>query len=428
MKRIFSIGTLAMLISATTISCNNDDSGVFSKNPMERENEQKQELQELLVGATEGWKFNYFPEENGLGGFTFLMKFTKEGKVTMVSDFTEEGYTEKTTDYELQLRGTTSLVFVDETWIHELSDPINSALRTAKGFEGEFQYRYYGFDDNSIFFRGTRKFDKEFSFVRATKEDWTNFNDRKHAIATIADADAPVFRSIEIDKNGEVSKYDAMYSGVLRYLTFNDGESQELVPGKNGLGIGFTNEGILVEPGIIVDNVEYKDFKWNESTEEFISSNDSGTSVKIKNVTHPDSWPNDYKDIMFGRGQVGMGFIKDFLMAAPGNSAKFLEFVRPVDLERIQLIFQNQSVNIAYIKNDGQRFDYQARLTDTGISGKMSNGRWASSNVTAEIKDLHEVLFGYGEILLKKQRYTVQAPNSIATLYCGGIVFDNYLF
>lgn len=416
------------MISATTVSCNNDDSGVFSKNPMERESEQQKELKDLLVNAEQGWKFNYFPEESGLGGFTFLMKFNAEGKVTMVSDFSEEGYTENTTDYELQLRGTTSLVFVDETWIHLLSDPINSALRTAKGFEGEFQYRYYGFDDNSIFFRGTREFDKEFSFVRATKEDWANFEGRKSAISTIADDDAPVFRSIEVDKNGSVNKYDAMYSGVLRYLTFNDGVSQELMPGKSGLGIGFSNDGLLVEPAIVVDGEKYQDFKWNESTQEFISSNGSGTSVKIKNVTHPDSWTDDYKDIMFSNNQVSMGFIKGRLMSAPGNSTKFLEAVQPVDLERIQLMFRNGTVTIVYILNNDQRFDYQSSLTDTGISGKMSNGRWLNSNVTDEIKNLHDVLFAYGEILLKEQRYTVQATNTIMTAYCGGVVFDNYLF
>ena len=422
-KRIFSIGALALMISATTVSCNNDDSGVFSKNPMERESEQQKELKDLLVNADQGWKFNYFPEESGLGGFTFLMKFNAEGKVTMVSDFSEEGYTENTTDYELQLRGTTSLVFVDETWIHKLSDPINSALRTAKGFEGEFQYRYYGFDDNSIFFRGTRVFDKEFSFVRATKEDWANFEGRKTAMELISDEDVPLFRSIEVDKNGQIAKYDATYSGILRYLEFSQGTSQELMPGKNGIGVGFSNDGLLVEPAIIVDGEKYQDFQWNESTKEFISSNGSGTSVKIKNVAYPDVWSDVYKSYMFTNRTVETTFFKEDLLNTPSISQKARNILTDSNIQEIHFTFRNGTVKIEY----DQRYSYNANLRDTGKSGLITSGSWSNaSTVPQAIKDLHESLFGYGDLLLKEQRYNIKYSNQIVTLYCGGVVFDTY--
>ncbi|MBB1150621.1 DUF4302 domain-containing protein [Myroides sp. NP-2] len=422
-KRIFSIGALALMISATTVSCNNDDSGVFSKNPMERESEQQKELKDLLVNAEQGWKFNYFPEESGLGGFTFLMKFNAEGKVTMVSDFSEEGYTENTTDYELQLRGTTSLVFVDETWIHKLSDPINSALRTAKGFEGEFQYRYYGFDDNSIFFRGTRVFDKEFSFVRATKEDWANFEERKTAMELISDEDVPLFRSIEVEKNGQIAKYDATYSGILRYLEFSQGASQELMPGKNGIGVGFSNDGLLVEPAIIVDGEKYQDFQWNESTKEFISSNGSGTSVKIKNVAYPDVWSDVYKSYMFTNRTVETTFFKEDLLNTPSISQKARNILTDANIQEIHFTFRNGTVKIEY----DRRYSYNANLRDTGKSGLITSGSWSNaSTVPQAIKDLHESLFGYGDLLLKEQRYNIKYTNQIVTLYCGGVVFDTY--
>ncbi|MGG5505993.1 MULTISPECIES: DUF4302 domain-containing protein [unclassified Myroides] len=426
MKRLLNIGVLSLLISGAIVSCKSDD-GVFSQNPIEREQEQAKELKDLLVGAKDGWKFQYFTQESALGGFTFLMTFEEDGHVTMVSDHADEGFNALRTEYEIQLRGTTSLVFVDKSWIHELSDPTKSALRIAKGFEGEFQYRYNGHDENSIFFKGTRDINKNMSFVRATSEDWKNFEDRKEAIKNIGNEDVPIFRSLEVDKAGVVTKYDATYSGVLRFLEFNVGDSQDLIPGKKGVGIGFTNTGLYVQPAIDVDGEQFSDFNWNESTKEFVSSNGSGTAVKIKNVKYPEVWTDEYKSYMFANRNTGTGFIKEHLMSAPSNSEKFLRLIRPIALDRIQFQFGRSSVEIEYQTPSGN-FTYIARLTDTGKSGKMSNGSWATSNVPNNIKELHDELFGYGDLMLKEQTYNVKFTNKVVTIYCGGVVMDTYKF
>ncbi|WP_413513383.1 DUF4302 domain-containing protein [Myroides odoratus] len=423
-KRIFSIGVLTFALSASVVSCKSDDN-VFAESPFEREKAQKEELTKALNSSDKGWKFTYFTDDTGLGAFTFLMDFDENGKVTMISDFDDESYTPDVSEYEVQLRATTSLVFATGSWIHKLSDPTNSALRAARGFEGEFQFRYYGSDENTIFFRGTKDFKQELKFVKATQEDWDKFAERKATIGIISNEDIPVFRSIEVEKGGTVEKFDATFSPILRFYNFNEGVDQTLLPGLEGVGVGFTNEGIVLSPAIKIDGEAFESFVLEPVTNEFVSVNSGNTKVRIKNVARPDKWSNVYKNYMFSSAQTGIIFFKEDLLNTPSISQKAKNILSAADVQRIDIIFQNGVFIVVYDDNDSQI--YQGNITDTGKSGQVTGGNWrAPSSVPQNIKDLHQALFGYGDILLKEQEYTIKYINKIVTLYCGGVVFDNY--
>ncbi len=420
-KRFFSIGLLAFTLSASFVGCKSDDN-VFSENPNERLKAQETELFNALNSSPDGWKFTYFTDDTGLGGFTFLMDFDVDGNVTMISDFDDEGYTKDVSEYEIQLRGTTSLVFATGSWIHKLSDPTNSALRAARGFEGEFQFRYYGSDENNIYFRGTKDFKQELTFEKATKEDWNKFEDRKTTIEIISNPDIPVFRSVEIEKSGNVEKYDATFSPILRFYDFNEGVNQALMPGLTGFGVGFSNDGLVVSPAIKVDGESFSTFNYNAANNEFVSVNSGDTKVRIKNVNRPDKWSDIYKSYMFTSTRSRVTFFKEDLLSTPSISQKAIDVLSAASIGSIDLYFQNGTVRINY----DNRYDYQANLTDTGSGGLMNNGRWTSSSVPQAIKDLHDVLFAHQDLLIKEQEYTIKYSNKIVTVYCGGIVFDTY--
>ncbi len=146
-------GVLGLFLLTAVISCNKDDESIFDKTATERLSAQEAELRGALDSSEYGWKLVYFTDDTSLGGFTFLFDFIDENNVRMVSDFDDETLTPLTSEFEIQLRSTTSLVFVTNNHIHKLSDPIDSPVETAKGYKGDFQFRYYGKTEDEIIFR-----------------------------------------------------------------------------------------------------------------------------------------------------------------------------------------------------------------------------------------------------------------------------------
>ena len=427
LKKIIRIGLLAMALSTVVTGCKSNDDSVFEKSPNQRASEQSEQLEKLLVDSEFGWKFHYFPEDSALGGFTFLMKFDDQGKVVMVSDFTDEGYTEKESEYEIQLRSTTSLVFTTNTYIHELSDPINSVLRYGRGYEGEFQFRFYGFDDDNIYFRGTHDSTKEFNFIKATAEDWSNFESRKSVMAEIGNPEVAVFRSIEVKQGADVQKYDAIYSAEMRFLEFNAGNGQSLAPGIYGLGVGFSNDGLVIQPAIELNGEKFANFKWDASQKAFVSINSSATSVSIKNVDEPSMWNDQHKDFFFSAKQNMSGFIKDKLIDAPGNSQKFIDAVKDVTFSEIQVIGNNGKVTIKYMLSLIKSYSVTYDAVDEGTHIKLTNGS-KNKLMPKELSDLHDILFASDVIYLKKQGYNIYYSNTITTIYSGPITFDTYIY
>ena len=98
-----------MLVVLLAIGCSSDDN-VFDKSPSQRNKESIPALQDELVNAPYGWRVLYFPKTDsllfsnpselisqhgfrgryGYGGDCFVMKFSKDNKVSMRADFTEQ--------------------------------------------------------------------------------------------------------------------------------------------------------------------------------------------------------------------------------------------------------------------------------------------------------------------------------------------------
>ncbi|WP_166666207.1 DUF4302 domain-containing protein [Myroides indicus] len=427
-KRIIKISLCVFVLTALLSSCKSDNE-VFTQSPVEREEARQKELREVLTSSAEGWKLEYFTNDSGIGGFSFLMKFTDDGRVTMISDFNDEGYTETEGEYEIQLRATTSLVFTTRNKIHELSDPMNSALVAGRGFEGEYQFRYYGHTEDEILFRSTKKPDNEIRFVRASNEDWSGFENRKAVVEGLANPDAPIFRSVEVSNGSDIKKYDAIFTSSLRFMSFNDGTDQDLLAGKKGFGIGYTNDGAIISPAIMIDDVEYTEFKWNSTNKELVSVNEGNTVVKIKLVDSPSKWSSEYKDYFFSNKQERLIFQREYLLRAPSNTEKFYNLMEPTSVEQFDIYGQNGMVRVVYFTEEGGQYAYQTPVTDGGNKVVIGNGSWQNeSSVPDNIKQLHQGLFEEGEFLVKDQKYNIYYINKIVTVYCGGVVFDTWLF
>lgn len=431
-RRIFLGGLILSAVSFT--SCNKQDNDVFDKLPSEREKEQASKLQDILVSAPNGWKMIYFTDDTELGGYSFLMSFNKAGQVEMLGDFDEESFTHQISDYEIQLRGTTSLVFVTQNKIHKLSDPYNSPTTGNKGYKGDFQFRYYENDDNEITFRATKDIKQVVKLVKATKEDWDQFANRKTLIDNFNSYDVPVFRQIIVNDNGVESIYDGTYSGVTRFISsISDGTPFGL---DKGVGIGFNAHGAVLSPAIDVKGEKFSNFEWNESEDAYVSTNSGNVQVRIKNVATPNEWSDSYKSVVFGSSINVRSFGDDAIMGAPSNSQAFLDLVMKEDgsaaiYKELRVTFNNGRMTVLYMMASGN-YTYNARVVDSNGNGRlvMESGAWANSSRVPEfVKELHEAIFGSNIIFVKRQTYKVKYINEVISIYSGGnaIVFDGWV-
>ena len=155
----------------------NEPDLLLGKNASERMAQNKENLKKTLSEAPNGWRLSYFPKRNTFGGYTFLMKFTTEGRVTMVADF-GSGTAPQESSYQIQEGQGPLLVFTTRNYIHTLLEPLTYSPdpreHIGKGLEGEFQFVYIGQEGDKLKFKTQRKATEQFVyFEKATAEDWT---------------------------------------------------------------------------------------------------------------------------------------------------------------------------------------------------------------------------------------------------------------
>ena len=74
MKKIYYLLLLALPLIFQ--SCFKDDDDIFDKPASQRMEERLMQDQQVLMGATNGWIMEYFPEkEQSYGGYTMFVKF-----------------------------------------------------------------------------------------------------------------------------------------------------------------------------------------------------------------------------------------------------------------------------------------------------------------------------------------------------------------
>lgn len=398
-------GVLGLFLLTAVISCNKDDESIFDKTATERLSAQEAELREALDSSEYGWKLVYFTDDTSLGGFTFLFDFIDENNVRMVSDFNDETLTPLTSEFEIQLRSTTSLVFVTNNHIHKLSDPIDSPVETAKGYKGDFQFRYYGKTEDEIIFRTTKTF-KEIRFTKATAEDWNSINKNREIAEKMFDVNKALFRSIEINNGGNISEYDMFYNATTRF--FDIQEKGLSFTENDGFGVGFTNNGIVVSPALDIDGELISNFIYEPSTLSFVSTDSDNVRVRIKYLGEPIVWTDAYKKLL--PSSLGTGVAQFFMITDSEEqiywAANTSQFVRDaidnvgkdangkLALEQMYLTVRSSDSYLLYIVN-GTQYVYFFNITDGGGYLKLTPAGWNNeAQVPQKLKDLNKLIAG----------------------------------
>jgi len=112
---------------------------------------QNSALMKELTTAQNGWKLSY-TNGNSIGVYQFLLKFTSEGKVSMLSDLSATA-TSTTTRYTTQeTKEGSVLSFVGQNYLHQLADVLQGD--PAKDFSGKvYQFLYLGKEGDKLKFK-----------------------------------------------------------------------------------------------------------------------------------------------------------------------------------------------------------------------------------------------------------------------------------
>ena len=362
----------------TLLSCQkNDPDDLFGKTPSERFDEKQSELRNALTSASQGWKLTYFTKEGTFGGYHFLMKFTPEGLVTMVSDFSSSTISATTSKYELQQGQGVKLTFTTKTYIHELSDAIQG--QRGAGYAGEYQFLYYGKEGDKLKFKTQRKSTEQFVYFEpATAEDWTDITTLSSNLSTLVENMSNYY--MKVTANGTSTDYEIdMQNGLIGVAPLNS-NTPSLA------STVATKTGVAFKPALTIQGKKFSELTRDDSTTTptYKATVDGVTAEVYFSLTPPDAFvTDDYKDV--NTKIVAFILLTDEMKKYTNiTSTPFYENVLKVnsttDFTRTQLVFQGTKCLVALGYNFSgteayytATFDYELRNKRLYLKNKAEN-------------------------------------------------------
>ena len=374
MKKII----FTLIVLATLVACQkNEPDSLFDKNPSERFEESQAELRKELTTAQQGWKLTYFTKEGVFGGYHFLMKFTPEGLVTMVSDFNSSTISPTTSKYEIQEGQGTMLAFTTKNYIHELADAMQGIPGT--GYAGEFEFIYYGKEGNKLKFKTQRKSTEQFVYFEpATAQDWTDITTLSNNLSTLVENMSNYY--MKVTANGTSTDYEiGMQNGLIGVAPLNS-NTPSLA------STMATKTGVAFKPALTIQGKKFTELTRDDSTTPptYKATVDGVTAEVYFSLTPPDVFvTDDYKDV--NTKIVAFILLTDEMKKYTNiTSTPFYENVLKVnsttDFTRTQLVFQGTKCLVALGYNFSgteayytATFDYELRNKRLYLKNKAEN-------------------------------------------------------
>ena len=284
MKRLLLLPIIALALFACQ---KNDPDDLFDKTPAERFNEKESELRSALTSAPQGWKFTYFTKEGTFGGYNFLMKFTPEGLVTMVSDFSSETNSPTTSKYELQQGQGVKLTFTTKNYIHELSDAMQG--KRGAGYAGEYQFLYYGKEGDKLKFRTQRKSTEQFVYFEpATAQDWTDINTLSSNLNTLVENISNYYMRVTANGNTIPYEFGMQYGSIEVAPRSNTNDTSKA-------SVAATKTGVAFKPALVIQGKRFTELtRDNSTTPPTYKATVDGVTVELSySLVPPDEFVTD---------------------------------------------------------------------------------------------------------------------------------------
>ena len=326
MKRLLLLPIIALALFAC--QKNEPDDLFGGKNPSQRFQQNQAELRQELTSPEQGWKFVYYTNDKKFGGFIILMKFTPEGLVTMNSDIgaTTSSTTSK---YEIKWGQGALLSFTTKNHIHELSDSAKG--ETGVGYEGNFEFIYFGKEGNKLKFKTQRKDTEQFVYFEpATAQDWNTIQTLSSNVKTLEDNIDNYYFTVSTTASS--TGYEMNFANRFITITSLDGSSTQKA------SVYATETGIGFKPALTFEGKTFTGLTRDNSTTPptYKTTVDGVTAQMTYSLVPPEAFINDdYKDMENIRL-----FLIDPASFRKGTSAPFYDDILKVDDNKEWYVFR----------------------------------------------------------------------------------------
>ena len=284
MKTGFRILILIMVF----FSCKDEE--IFDLSPSERNAKHISELRKELINAPYGWSVTYFPRTDsllftnvnelitlpkgifeekykyGYGGHCFLMRFSDNGIVEAVADYTEQSLQEvRQSEFEVSQNTFTQLSFTTYNYLHSLvNDRFTGSsdfLYTGKDIDGNLIFKTSSYIEPAREYIVFTKLKSDESWQEVIRKSYDNklfFEKMKNPQLSIRKADRVYFRSdmrmnATYSTDGNTKQPLEVYQRYRLFLAIDYFAPQGWLGNKvKGLGSGYvgTADGLTFRPGI----------------------------------------------------------------------------------------------------------------------------------------------------------------------------------
>lgn len=430
-NKYVKLSCMLLLTFVVLQSCNNNDNepeAIFEDSASVRYKKQIDELRATLRSSQDGWKTTYFTDNELLGGFTFLFKFTDDQNVEMASDLTDDT-TSQTSEYDISVGSTVKLVFTTRNKIHDLSDSDNypDPGLEGEGYKGDFNFLYYGQENEELIFKTEKSF-VELRFKKAVADDWRDIaNNRVMMQRMIGSPNNSVFRAFV---KGDVP-YALDYNTNRRYAKLN-GQAESF-----GVGIGFNPNGISISPtieheGIMIENLDYN------ATEDSFETTSGGNVIAAIRYSNTPFFPlnpydfdgneNDGNGIRITR--TNSDLLNDGL---DRSSTAFIDFFEQwrsdfedatgKEVERVYLRYRDGSNPQPYLSiylpgpNPWFDYNYEIENTDLGqIIKFIPTGDFNDRGYGTELQPFLDFIFRPAGFYMQKMERVSSSRNGIGLI------------
>lgn len=269
MKKIYCLVCLAAILLVS--ACTHEEEDLFASSSAERADATIKDYTEILTGAENGWLMEYYPEmQQKYGGYNTLVKFDKDGKVSVSSDVYEP--TAMATSL-YSVKQSAGIILSFDTYneiFHFYSDPNDPSGLGGPGYgmEGDYDFLILEATPEKVVVKGKKSGNVAVMTPISTR--WEDY------IAEIQ----------EMEESMSCNKFK-MAVGNLEVFIRRSQRTLSLSYELNGEELSENVSYIVTPTGmkfykpITINGIEFSELTYNEATESFSSSNSEVTMVKI---------------------------------------------------------------------------------------------------------------------------------------------------
>lgn len=308
MKKIF---WLLLTLPFVFQSCLKDDEDIFPDSAADRMDKALKLNKEVLIGASNGWIMEYFPEKTQkYGGYTILVKFDANDDVTVSTERGGAGVTE-TSMYELIGDSGPVLTFnTHNSLFHYFSEPKNpdGIGPTDSGMAGDYEFLILEATPEKVTMKGKKTGNRIIMTPISADTDWEKLMEQ------YLETDAKdVAQSYKVDMNGKEASASVSYRTIT--VTY-PGENNEVAMSTGSYRI-VPSEIVFYEP-LELGGIEISEMQLSVGTDKEVILTDQKSGTVFTEVL-PDAvdqllsrnWYFHYDNLgAYGKSQWDIEFTK----------------------------------------------------------------------------------------------------------------------